>query len=133
MSFAPRARIDLDALRHNLNRVRSAAPRSRVMAVVKANAYGHGLVRVARALDKADALAVARVGEAGTLRRAGLQSRGRNRLDWGAMTVKTPQELGTWITVVLDAEEIRVRCLSESGRVELDLVPENRLSDLILI
>ena len=55
----PVARIDLDALRHNLSRVRTAAPDSRIMAVVKADAYGHGAVEVARALAEADALAVA--------------------------------------------------------------------------
>lgn len=73
MGFAPWALIDLAALRHNLNRARAAAPDSRVMAVVKANAYGHGMLRVARALDEADALAVARVGEGVILRQAGIQ------------------------------------------------------------
>ena len=46
------ATIDTAALRHNLHAVRDCAPRSRVMAVIKANAYGHGLVAVARALDR---------------------------------------------------------------------------------
>ena len=48
------ATIDTAALKHNLQRIRDFAPRSRVMAVIKANAYGHGLVAVARALDQAD-------------------------------------------------------------------------------
>src|SRR6202021_1062243 len=69
------ATIDSGALRHNLNVVRQWAPKSRVMAVVKANAYGHGLVAVARALDGADAFAVARVDEGLTLRMAGIQKR----------------------------------------------------------
>jgi alanine racemase len=73
MSFAPRALIDLAALRHNLAKARSAAPRSRIMAVVKANAYGHGMLRVVEALGEADALAVARVGEAVALRQAGIR------------------------------------------------------------
>ena len=38
------ATIDAGALKHNLQVVRQRAPRSRVMAVIKANAYGHGLV-----------------------------------------------------------------------------------------
>jgi alanine racemase len=42
------ATIDTAALKHNLQRIRHFAPRSRVMAVIKANAYGHGLVTVAR-------------------------------------------------------------------------------------
>ncbi|MDE2305774.1 MAG: alanine racemase [Gammaproteobacteria bacterium] len=66
------ATIDTDALRNNLRAVRRMAPRSRVMAVVKANAYGHGLVAVARALDEADAFAVARVEEGLALRQAGI-------------------------------------------------------------
>jgi alanine racemase len=67
-----RARIDLGALRHNLAHVRTLAPRSRVMAVVKANAYGHGIVAAARALGDADALGVARIDEALSLRAAGI-------------------------------------------------------------
>ena len=73
MGSAPRAVIDLAALRHNLERVRAAAPDSRVLAVVKANAYGHGLLRIAKALESVvDALAVARVGEGISLRQAGI-------------------------------------------------------------
>ena len=67
------ATIDSGALRHNLQRLRQWAPRSRVMAVIKANAYGHGLVAVARALAAtADAFAVARVDEGLALRAAGI-------------------------------------------------------------
>ncbi|HEC16232.1 MAG TPA: alanine racemase [Sedimenticola sp.] len=72
MSSAPRALIDLAALAHNLARVRALAPASRVLAVIKANGYGHGMIRVARALGAVDALAVARVGEGVALRRAGI-------------------------------------------------------------
>jgi len=70
--FGPRAVIDLDALKHNLGVVRQHAPQSKVMAVVKANAYGHGLVPTARALSGADAFGVARLPEAMALRAAGL-------------------------------------------------------------
>jgi alanine racemase len=66
------ATIDTAALAHNLAVVRARAPAARVMAVVKANAYGHGLVAVARALGDADALAVARVDEGLALRQAGI-------------------------------------------------------------
>ena len=66
--------IDTGALRHNLEVVRRLAPKSRVMAVIKANAYGHGLVTAARALDSADAFGVARLGEALTLREAGIKT-----------------------------------------------------------
>ena len=70
--MGPSARIDLSALRHNLKRARELAPGSRTFAVIKANAYGHGLLRVASALSGSDALAVARVEEAIILRRAGI-------------------------------------------------------------
>ncbi len=68
----PCAFIDCGALRHNLTVVRRLAPRSRVMAVVKANAYGHGIVPVAQALLGADAFGVARLKEAVALREAGI-------------------------------------------------------------
>jgi alanine racemase len=68
------ATIDSAALRHNLNVVRQWAPKARVMAVIKANAYGHGLVAVARALESADAFAVARVDEGLILRAAGIKT-----------------------------------------------------------
>ena len=70
-----RAVIDSLALHHNLSVVRSRAPGARVIAVVKANAYGHGLASTALALGEADALAVARLEEALALRAAGIGAR----------------------------------------------------------
>lgn len=70
-----RAVVDAAALRHNLRQVRKAAPDSRVMAVIKANAYGHGLVPAAKALAEADGFAVARLEEGLALRAAGLPNR----------------------------------------------------------
>ncbi|MCC6193271.1 MAG: alanine racemase [Burkholderiales bacterium] len=52
------AQINLAALRGNLARVREKAPGTQVLAAVKANAYGHGLLRVLPALDTADGLAL---------------------------------------------------------------------------
>jgi alanine racemase len=66
-----RARIDSAALGHNLSVARRLAPRSRVWAVVKANAYGHGLARAAKALASADGLALIELEAAVELRRAG--------------------------------------------------------------
>ncbi|MBM0108779.1 alanine racemase [Steroidobacter sp. S1-65] len=74
MSF-PVATIDASALRNNLAVVRRMAPRSRVIAVVKANGYGHGMIRVARALADADGLGVARLADAVALREAGITQR----------------------------------------------------------
>src|SRR5512140_255497 len=66
-----RATIRLSALRHNLALARRHAPNSRIWAVVKANAYGHGLVRVAQALAAADGYALLDLNEAVRLREAG--------------------------------------------------------------
>lgn len=65
--------IDLAALRYNLERVHKLASKRFVLAMVKANAYGHGLARVATALDKADALGVASLEEGINLREAGIK------------------------------------------------------------
>jgi alanine racemase len=73
MSRPARALLDSEALRHNLAQVRRCAPRARVMAVVKANGYGHGLLWVAQALAGADAFAVASVEEGVQLRRGGIR------------------------------------------------------------
>jgi alanine racemase len=67
-----RARISRVALANNLARVRVKAAGCRVISVVKADAYGHGLLPVARALASTDAYAVARSEEALALREAGL-------------------------------------------------------------
>ena len=66
-----RVRIDSDALRHNLEAARRRAPRSRICAVVKANAYGHGLARAVRALAAAEGLALIELEAALELRRSG--------------------------------------------------------------
>jgi alanine racemase len=70
-----RAVVDTGALRHNLHRVRAIAQGARIMAVIKANAYGHGLVPAAKALAATDAFAVARPDEGLALRAAGLTNR----------------------------------------------------------
>jgi alanine racemase len=65
------ALIDLDALRQNLLVLRQRAPHSRVWAVVKANAYGHGIERVLEAVRGADGLALLDLNEAEKVRAAG--------------------------------------------------------------
>jgi len=72
MSRAAQAIVNLSALRHNLQEARQAAPFSEVVAVVKANGYGHGMVRVARAFSDADRYAVACMEEALVLRDAAI-------------------------------------------------------------
>ncbi len=65
------AQVKPAALRHNLQQIKRLAPRSRVMAVVKADAYGHGLSRVLPALQQSDAFAVATLSEAQRVRASG--------------------------------------------------------------
>ena len=65
------ATIHLDALRHNLAVARRHAPASKVMAVIKANGYGHGLLRVAQAFHQADGFGVLSLDEGIALRQAG--------------------------------------------------------------
>ena len=64
--------VDLDAIAHNFAMARERAAGRRIMAVVKADAYGHGAAKVAKALARADCLGVARVSEALDLREAGV-------------------------------------------------------------
>jgi alanine racemase len=74
VSFGARALIRLGALKGNFDRIREAANGARLMAVVKANAYGHGLQTVVRNLPDADSFAVARYSEAVELHHAGIAS-----------------------------------------------------------
>jgi alanine racemase len=69
-----RAAISLGAIAHNLSVARRHAGGAKVWAVIKANAYGHGLERAARALASADGLAVLDFEEAARLRTAGVAS-----------------------------------------------------------
>lgn len=76
MSRVTRAVINLSALKHNLNIAKQAAPLQKIMAVVKADAYGHGMARVAKSLadelDSTHAFAVASIDEAIVLRSVGI-------------------------------------------------------------
>ncbi|MGI9303332.1 MAG: alanine racemase [Gammaproteobacteria bacterium] len=124
MTRAARVRIDLSALSHNLQRVKQIAPDSRVLAMVKADAYGHGMIDVARALQEADGFGVAFVAEGLALRAAGIRSpivvmqgfRDRQELDAAIahrldVTVHDPEqiallkagplegELGLWLKI----------------------------------
>ncbi len=72
MTRPVRALIDLVALQHNFKRVSDFSPHSKIMAVIKADGYGHGILRIARALDEADGFAVASIEEGLLLRNAGI-------------------------------------------------------------
>ncbi|HSW93327.1 MAG TPA: alanine racemase [Gammaproteobacteria bacterium] len=66
--------INLSALRNNVEQIRRLAPHSAIMAMVKSNAYGHGITRIASALPDIDALGVACCEEGLMLRAAGIKN-----------------------------------------------------------
>lgn len=75
MSISAYVVINTHAIQHNLAIVRHYAPPCKIMAVIKANAYGHGLLTIAKALQNIDALAVARTSEGIQLRQVGCTQR----------------------------------------------------------
>ena len=101
MARPSQALISLEALRHNAGLARAQAPGARVMAVVKANAYGHGAATIAAALEgQVDAMAVACIEEAVVLRDAGINT--PILLLEGvfeARELATAAELGFWVTI----------------------------------
>ncbi len=104
------ARIDLEAFAHNLAHLRACAPDSEQMAIVKADAYGHGLVPMARAAREAGAewLGVALFGEALDLRAAG---DGGRILTWLA----SPDD--PWEDVLLAGVDVGVSSPAQLDRV----------------
>lgn len=116
MSRATGAVIDLAALRHNLKRVRELAPRSRVMAVVKANAYGHGLALAAQALAGADAFAVASLEEAQIVRRAGLSN--PIVLLEGVFGESELEEAARWSCALVVHDAYQLKLIEKSGLKE---------------
>jgi alanine racemase len=73
MSNTPIALVDLDAIQHNIDLAKSRAPRARLLAMVKGNAYGHGIDGLVQRLQGIDAFGVARVNEGQQLRALGVE------------------------------------------------------------
>jgi alanine racemase len=99
------ALIHTEALRHNLARMRQAAPDAKVWAVVKANAYGHGIERVYEALRGADGFALLDLQEAERVRALGW--RGPILLLEGVFEPRDLElcsRLGLWHTVHCDEQ-----------------------------
>jgi serine/alanine racemase len=107
--------VDLDALIHNAGALQSAlAPGCRLMAVVKADAYGHGAVPVARALRRAgvDAFAVSCLAEGIALRRKGVRG---TILILGCTPPEDAPLLARWHLTQTVADEAHGRALSAQG------------------
>jgi alanine racemase len=76
MSRPVAVELDLTALQYNVKRIREIAPQSKILAMVKANAYGHGLIPIAQALDSSvEGFGVSCSEEALYLRQAGIKQR----------------------------------------------------------
>ncbi len=69
------ADINLSALEHNFNRAKQLVPTAKIFAMIKSNAYGHGLIPAATTLTDADAFGVACLSEGIELRQAGIDKR----------------------------------------------------------
>ncbi|MCU7843105.1 MAG: alanine racemase [Candidatus Thiodiazotropha sp. (ex Monitilora ramsayi)] len=142
MGYAPQAQIDHDALRHNLQRVRDTAPDSRVWSVIKADAYGHGVERVATALQESDGFAVARLDEGLKLRKAAFKQpilimggcytsdewvqAVRNEFD---VVVHQERQVTLLESLPLDTGSINVWLKVETGMHRLG-IPSEHLTDL---
>ncbi|HSX59367.1 MAG TPA: alanine racemase [Tahibacter sp.] len=136
MSRTAVAAIHLDALRANLARIRSLSAGAKVMAVVKADGYGHGLERVARAFAEADAFGVAAIADGQRLRAAGHRQRivvlsgpdeaadlaelRRLRLD---AVIHHESQLA-WLEADRDARPLRVWLKIDTGMHRLGFAPE---------
>lgn len=134
------ASISQSALQHNLAVVKKLAPHSKVMAVVKANGYGHGLLNVAQGLKAADGFAVLGVNEAITLRDAGFRQtilllEGVFRAE--ELTIAADYQLDVVVhsqlqlQMMLDAElsnPLHVHLKMNSGMNRLGFRPENYLA-----
>lgn len=130
------ATIHMQALRNNFRRVRELAPGRKVLAVVKADAYGHGLERVARALSDADAFGVAAIQDGQRLRAAGFEQRilvmsgiddpddlvemRRLQLDG---VVHTAEQVD-WLSADRDPRPIRIWLKIDSGMHRLGCSPD---------
>lgn len=130
------ATIDLAALTHNLGVARAHAPHAKVFAVIKANAYGHGLLRVAGALRGADGFAVLEFDAAIRLRDAGYAQRivllegffdVREAVDGAARkiasVVHNPEQFA-WTDPLVTGSRLDVLLKINSGMNRLGFMPE---------
>lgn len=119
------ARVDLSAVRHNVEQLRAAAPAAELMAVVKADAYGHGLLPCARAAREAGAawLGTALLEEGLALRTAGdsgpILCWLLDPADPFEQAVAAQVDLSASAPWVVDAVAAAARATGTTGRVHL--------------
>ena len=136
MKRSARIRLHPAAFRHNLQQTRKAAPHSKVLAVIKANAYGHGMIEVAGILDEADGYAVACIPEGIELRGTGTQhpilvlQGHQHRQDLRAaseyhlrVVIHDPAQLAYFDQ--LDAQRIQIALKIDTGMHRLGIPPKD--------
>jgi len=128
--------IDQNALENNLMVARRAAPSARIMAIIKADGYGHGLLRAAGALSAADGIALLDLQDAAQLREAGFRQTIlllEGAFDAGDMAHIAQYDLacvihGAWQIALLDAypgrEKLDVWLKVNSGMNRLGFTPQ---------
>lgn len=121
-AFRAWVEVDLEAVRHNVRILKGLAEPARVMAVVKADGYGHGAVAVSRAALEAGAamLAVASAEEGVTLRRAGIHA---PILVLGVGPAAPPQALARWQLTATVTHPAQVAALGAAARREGCRIP----------
>lgn len=123
------ARVDLDLIRHNYNHIRSLVGKSRVMAVVKADAYGHGADVIGNMLEQAGCtdFAVACLSEAIELRNAGVNG---NILILGPTDAKLiPEVIENGFIQTVDSLDY-AKALAKYGRVRIHIKVDTGMSRL---
>ncbi|HSB32127.1 MAG TPA: alanine racemase [Candidatus Sulfobium mesophilum] len=141
MNRGPLAEIDLSALQHNLKIVRKISQERPVIAVVKADAYGHGSVEIARNLARLGVshFAVAYTGEAKVLRESGItadiivlfdRSDVEDYFTYGLVPVVQDKETARKFSVeaVRRSKSIRVHLKVDTGMGRLGFRPEQTVS-----
>lgn len=116
-----KARIDLATLHDNLRVAQKLAPQSKVMAVLKANAYGHGVLRAANAMKKAAGFAVLNIEDAIALREAGFDQTIlllEGFFDREELRLITEYRLAT---VVHQEEQLRLIVQATPGKLDVHL------------
>ncbi len=146
MNRGPLAEIDLSALQHNLETVRKIIDKRPVIAVVKADAYGHGSVEIARRLVGLGVthLAVAYTGEAKVLRESGIDSEVivlfdrsdmEDYFDYGLVPVVQDKGIARefGVEAVKRGRSIRVHMKVDTGMGRTGFIPEKAVSDAVEI
>jgi alanine racemase len=133
--------IDLDAVAANVRAIKAHVGAAQVIAVVKANAYGHGAVQIARAALDAGAsrLAVARIDEGITLRQAGIDAtilvmgyhvpgEAARFVEYGLTATVTSMEVARAISATAGGDRVRVHIKIDSGMGRAGIAPGDALA-----